>query len=192
MTLCHAPAGANTQGFVTGKDGSQTYRWELAASFMVEVVAHAPATTPTHLCSSGLCRNEQRFEEQLPHGYRKAWRLESVTYFGAAPSYAQLPQQQQWGLAGAGLFAAARPGRRVGRRGCRAPAQFPQDPVRAPLEASLHCLDWCTPLSCFRNSRLLSWGCLRVCWWYGVGRRLARHLSLASREVAIDAGHVRV
>ena len=53
-------------------------------------------------------RNEQRFEERLPHAYRKAWRSESVTYYGAAPSYAQLPQQQ-WGLLGGGgaLFAAA-------------------------------------------------------------------------------------
>lgn len=52
-----------------------------------------------------LCRNEQRFEERLPHGHRKAWRSESVTYYGAAPSYAQLPPQQ-WGLS-AGLFAVA-------------------------------------------------------------------------------------
>lgn len=35
------------------------------------------------------CRNEQQYEEQLPQGYRRAWKSESVTS-GAGPSYDQL------------------------------------------------------------------------------------------------------
>ena len=47
----------------------------------------------TELCPCGRPRrSEQLYEEQLPQGYRKAWRSESVTC-DAVPSYAQLPHQ---------------------------------------------------------------------------------------------------
>ena len=53
------------------------------------------------------CRSEQRSGEQLTEGYaRNAWRSEVVADTGASPSFAQLPDQQV-GLSGLGLVAAA-------------------------------------------------------------------------------------
>lgn len=48
----------------------------------------------------GLCRNEQQWEEQLPGGWRKGYRSESITYFGPPPAAA--PQLQSTGLTGLG------------------------------------------------------------------------------------------
>ncbi|EIE18850.1 hypothetical protein COCSUDRAFT_68051 [Coccomyxa subellipsoidea C-169] len=45
-------------------------------------------------------RNEQQWEEQLPGGWRKGYRSESITYFGSPPAAA--PQLQSTGLTGLG------------------------------------------------------------------------------------------
>ena len=49
-------------------------------------------------------RNEQGFEERLPGGFRRAYRSETITYFGSVPAHAQLPPQQAFGLGSVGLF----------------------------------------------------------------------------------------
>lgn len=56
-----------------------------------------------------LHRNEQQWEEKLPGGWRKGYRSESITYFGAPPTAPiQLQSAQRAGLGnGFTLFAFA-------------------------------------------------------------------------------------
>ena len=127
------------------------------------------------------CRNEQQFEEQLPHGYRKAWRSESVTYYGAAPSYAQLPPQQQWGgLAGAGLFAAAALVGVWAAVGAALRSNFHKTRCGGtPGSIKFHCLDCCTslPQDWYRHA----WRHICTAWIVGPCLHDHQHFRLPSR-----------
>ena len=65
-------------------------------------ISPPPCCAPLH----GPVRSEQRYEEQLPQGNRKAWKSESVSYSAVPTSSAQLPHQPME-LSAPWLFAVA-------------------------------------------------------------------------------------